>query len=178
MKLKIQKGFFTWRLVNEKGETVAKISNQKIIGAAKKVSDNKGNIVFTTDIVNLPRQEKDMSYADSRKYIIYKNNNPVASANLFLESNTEDGATRAFAIRPPQVVKMAVETPYGKWLIQRQKNNGLTITHEGTTLANVSPFFKFKPICLEISEKHEITFWAGIYVLIEYMMHEDDIILV
>mgnify|MGYP000853803648 FL=1 len=176
MKLRIRKGIFSWSLVNENGTTVAKISNQKLMGAAKKISDAKGKVIFTTDIVNLPVKKKDWNYADTRKYIIYKDGEPVAIANLSLDENPE--RTKAFILRPPQVGKMNVETPYGIWIIQRQKNNSLTITHDEVQLASVTPFFIFKPIYLEFTEKYEISFWAGIYMLIEYMMHEDDLIVV
>lgn len=36
MKLRIQKGLFSWRVANESGATVAKISNQRFIGPAGK----------------------------------------------------------------------------------------------------------------------------------------------
>ena len=84
MKLRIRKGLFSWKLLDEGGTVVAKISNQKFIGAAKKISDTSGNIIFTTDIVNLPKQTEDWNCADSRKYMIYKNLQAVATANLFL----------------------------------------------------------------------------------------------
>lgn len=73
---------------------------------------------------------------------------------------------------------MEVESSYGIWVVQRQKNNGLNITHDDTSIGIISPFFSFKPVFLELSEKYEITFWASIYMLVEYMMHEDDFIVV
>lgn len=110
--------------------------------------------------------------------MIYKNLQAVATANLFFATNPERTKTQAFTLRPPQVDKMEVETPYGMWVVQRHKNNGLSITRDGTLLGRISPFFAFKPICLEITEKYEITFWAGIYILVDYMMHEDDLFVV
>lgn len=155
MKLRIRKGLFSWKLLDEGGTVVAKISNQKFIGAAKKISDTSGNIIFTTDIVNLPKQTEDWNCADSRKYMIYKNLQAVATANLFFATNPERTKTQAFTLRPPQVDKMEVETPYGMWVVQRHKNNGLSITRDGTLLGRISPFFAFKPICLEITEIYE-----------------------
>ena len=178
MKLRIRKGLFSWKLKDENGATVAKISNNKFIGPAKKVIDAKGNTIFTTDIVNLPKQTENWNCADSRKYMIYKNAQSVATANLSFATNPERTKTQSFTLRPPQVDKMEVESPYGIWIIQRQKNNGLTITLDDTAIGNISPFFSFKPIFLEFSEKYEIAFWAGIYMLVEYMMHEDDLIVV
>jgi len=59
-----------------------------------------------------------------------------------------------------------------------EKNNSLTITHDGVQLGSISPFFTFRPIFFELSEKYEIVFWAAIYMLVEYMMYEDDLIVV
>ncbi len=178
MKLRIRKGLFSWYLVDEKGLAVAGITNQKLFGAEKKISDGKGNIIFTTDIVKLPAQKAVWRYADSRKYVIYKDAKPVATATLSFAKKPERTKTQVFMLRLPRVEKMEVETPYGVWVIQRQKNNSLTIVHDGEPLGSVTPFFTFKPIYLECTEKYEITFWAGIYMLIEYMMHEDDLIVV
>ena len=178
MKLRIQKGLFSWKLKDENGATAAKICTKKFIGAAKRIIDAKGNTIFTTDIVNLPKQTEGWNCADSRKYMIYKDAQPVATANLFFATNPERTKIQSFVLRPPQVDRMEVETPYGVWSIQRQKSNGLVIICDDTTVGNISPFFSFKPIYLEIAEKYEITFWASIYVLVEYMMHEDDLIVV
>lgn len=178
MKLRIRKSLFSWKLKDENGAVVAKICNKKFFGAAKRIIDTNGNTIFTTDIVNLPKQTEGWNCANSRKYMIYKDAQPVATANLFFATNPERTKTQSFTLRPPQVDKMEVESPYGIWIIQRQKNNGLTITHDDTPIGNISPFFSFKPIFLEFTEKYEITFWASIYMLVEYMMHEDDLIVV
>ena len=58
------------------------------------------------------------------------------------------------------------------------KSNALIITHDGVQLGSVTPFFSFKPVYLEYNGKYEAVFWAAIYMLIEYMMHEDDLIVV
>ena len=178
MKMRVRKGLFSWKLVDEDDTVVAKISNQKLIGAAKKIMDKNGNIIFTTDIINLPNQKVDWNCADSRKYVIYKNAQVIAITNLLLTTNTEQTKKQTFALRPPRVYKMEVKTPYGMWIVQRHKNNGLSITHDGNLIGSISPFFTFGPICLEIIEKYEIAFWAGIYILVDYMMHEDDLIIV
>lgn len=178
MKLRIKKRICSWSLVNESGTAVAKISNQKLIGAAKKISDANGKVIFTTDIVNLPPEKESWNYADSKKYIIYKDAKPVVTANLSFAKSPERTKAQTFLLRPPQVDRMDVETPYGIWIIQRQKNNSLTIMHDGVQLGSVTPFFAFKPIYLNCNEKYEDTFLAGIYMLVEYMMHEDDLIIV
>lgn len=175
MKLRIRRRIFSWSLVNESGITVAKMSNQKFVGPAKKISDAKGNVIFTTDILNLPAQKENW---DSKKYMMYQDAKPVAAANLSFTIDPERMKAQTFTLRPPQVYKMDIETPYGIWIIQRQKNNGLTITHDGIQIGSVTPPFTFKPIFIEFTGKYEATFWAGIYMFIEYMMHEDDLIII
>lgn len=178
MKLRIRKGVFSLSMIDENGTTVAKISKKKLIGAAKKICDAKGTVIFTTDIVNLPSHKSDWNCANSRKYIIYKNSKPVATATLSFAANEEQSKTPVFTLRLPQVDKMDVETSYGTWVIQRKKDNSLIITHDDMQLGSITPFFTFKPIFFEFLEKYEIVFWAAIYMLVEYMMYEDDLIVV
>lgn len=113
MKVRIRKRLFDWILTNKNGKAVAKIRNKRFIGPAKKIFDETGNFIFTTDIVNLPVQKENWNCADSRKYMIYKKENPIATANLSFARNPERTKAQAFALRPPQVDKMEVETPYG-----------------------------------------------------------------
>lgn len=82
MKLRIRKGLFSWQLIDESGTTVAKICMKKILGASKIICDEKGNLIYTTDIVNLPAKTEVWNYADTKKYVIYKNKKPIAIANL------------------------------------------------------------------------------------------------
>ena len=58
MKLRIRKGLFSWQLIDESDTTVAKISKKKFTGASKKIYDGKRNLIYTTDIVNLPSKRK------------------------------------------------------------------------------------------------------------------------
>lgn len=178
MKLRIRKGLFFWQLIDKSGTAVAKISKKKFIGASKKIYDGKGNLIYTTDIVNLPARKGTWNYEESRKYVIYKDEKAIATANLHFAINPDRTMLQRLTLRPPLVDRMDVETIYGLLVVERQKNNGVTISQDGVQLGKVTPFFTFKPKYLEYIGQYEVTFWAGIYVLIEYMMHEDDMIFV
>lgn len=73
---------------------------------------------------------------------------------------------------------MLLETPYGVWRAKRQKDNGIIFYQNEQRMGEISPFFRLKPHIIEFDEKYNITFFAGLYVLTEYMMHEDDLIIV
>lgn len=178
MKLRIRKGCFSWSLVNENGETAAKISNQAFIGGAKKISDAQGNVIFTTGIVNVSKDSQSGNYADSKKYIIYQDAVPIVTATLSFTKKLESEKQLPFMLKLPQVEKLDVETPGGLWIIQRKRNHSFIITCNDIQLGSINPFFSLKPAYFECAEKYEAVFWAGIYVLIEYMMHEDDLIVV
>lgn len=178
MKLLIKKGLLAWKIIDESGAIVAKISNKKFFGASKKITDVKGNTVFTTDIVNLPANTESWNCTESRRYIVYRDEQIVATATFTYSKNPERTKTQAFTLRPPQVDNMDIDTPYGEWKIQRQKNNGIVIIQDEKTIGTITPFFSFKRMYLEHNGKYEATFWAGIYMLIEYMMHEDELIVV
>lgn len=178
MKLRIKKGLFSWRIIDDSGAIVASISKKKLLSSSKKIEDSQGNTIFTTSIVNLPAEKKDWNCAEARRYIIYKDREPVATAKFAYARKPERTILQAFMLRPPQVDRMNVETPYGLWVIKRQKNNSLTITEKDEVIGTVTPFFSMKPKYLNHNGKYEATFLAGIYMLIEYMMQEDDLITV
>lgn len=177
MKLRINKRIFSWNLINEKGVIVAKIRNQKLIGTAKEICDYNGKVVFTANIVNIPIKNEAWNCADTKKYVIFKDGKTVATANLYFAKNPKRMKIHKLLLRPPQVDGMNIETPFGIWIIQRQKNNALTVNCDGVLMGSVTPFYTFKPIYLEFTEKYEPTFWAAVFVLIDYMMHEDNLII-
>ncbi|MFT4105471.1 MAG: hypothetical protein QM657_06880 [Lacrimispora sp.] len=178
MKLRIRKGCFAWSLVNEEGKTAAKISSQTFMGAAKKISDAQGNVIFTTDIVNVSTGGGDGEYTDSKKYIIYKDAVPIVTAALSFTKKQKSAKQLPCVLKLPQVEKLDVETPGGLWVIQRKSDRSLIITCNDIQLGSITPFFSLKPACFECAEKYDAVFWAGIYVLMEYMIHEDDLIVV
>ena len=45
-------------------------------------------------------------------------------------------------------------------------------------IGRISPFFSLKPHIMEFYDKYNVALIAGLYVLAEYMMHEDDMIIV
>lgn len=178
MKLQIHKKFFSWTITDETGAVVSKIKRKNLFSPSKIILDRNGNLIYTTDIVNCPAEYKTWNYAGCKKYVIYRNEKPIAVANLHFAINPDRTVIQKLLFRPPQVDRMDIKTIYGTWVVKRQKNNGVTITHNETQLGKVTPFFSLKPSFLECNKKYDITFWAGIYILTDYMMHEDDLIVI
>lgn len=178
MKLKFNKTLFGWSITDDQGIIVAKIKNKELLGPAKNIIDKDGNIVFTTDIIDLPSDNKDWNYANSRKYIIYQKENEIATATFSYSKNPERTTLQKITLRPPQIDIMDVETPYGLLQIKRQKDNSILINKDEKNLGIVTSFFSFKAKYLEFMEEYEPTFLASLYMLIDYMMHEDDLIVV
>ncbi|MDU2673008.1 MAG: hypothetical protein E7C49_13445 [Clostridium sp.] len=178
MKLKFNKTLFGWSITDEQGTIVAKIKNKELLGPAKNIIDKDGNIVFTTDIINLPSKNEDWNCANSIKYIIYQKEDEIATATFSYAKTPERTTLQKFALRPPQIDIMEVETPYGLLKIKRQKDNSILIYKDEKNLGMVTSFFSFKAKYLEFIEEYEPTFLASLYMLIDYMMHEDDLIIV
>lgn len=178
MRLKFNKTLLGWSILDDEMHTVAKIKNKKLLSSAKNIIDKDGNIVFTTDIINLPSKNEDWNYADSRKYIIYQKENEIATATFSYAKNPERTTLQKLTLRPPQINMMEVETPYGLLHIKRQKDNSISINQGDKNLGIVTSFFSFKAKYLEFIEEYEPTFLASLYMLIDYMMHEDDLIII
>ena len=177
MKLRIKKGLFTWQIINENKILVSKISNKKLFGFAKKICDAQGKIVYTTGIINLPITKKHWNNAEFKRYIVYQNEQPFATATFHYAVLPEKSRLQIL-IRPPQIDKMNVDTPYGVFFVKREQNNSVTIMQNNELLATITPFFSFKKMYITHNEKFDDTFFSTIYMLIEYMMHEDDLIIV
>ncbi|SCJ10417.1 Uncharacterised protein [uncultured Clostridium sp.] len=178
MRLKFNKTLVGWSIIDDHSKIVAKIKNKELLGSAKNIIDKDGNIVFTTDIINLPSKNKDWNCAGSKKYIIYQKENEIATATFSYAKNPERTTLQKFALRPPQIDIMEVETPYGLLHIKRQKDNSILIYKDEKKLGMVTSFFSFKAKYLECIEEYDPTFLASLYMLIDYMMHEDDLIIV
>lgn len=177
MKLRIKKGLFTWKIINDNKILVAKISNEKLFGVAKKICNAQGKIVYTTDIVNLPITKKHWNIAEFKRYIIYQNEQPAAVATFNYAEHPESSRLQ-IVIRLPQIDKMNVDTTYGVLFVKRERNNSVTIMLNDEILATVTPFFSFKKMYITHNEKFDDIFFSAIYMLVEYMMHEDDLIIV
>lgn len=178
MRLKFNKTLLGWSILDEEMHTVAKIKNKNLLSSAKNIIDKDGNIVFTTDIINLPSKNKDWNYSDSRKYIIYQKENEIATATFSYAKKPERTTLQKFTLRPPQIDIMEVETPYDLLHIKRHKDNSISINQGDKNLGIVTSFFSFKAKYLEFIEEYEPTFLASLYMLIDYMMHEDDLIII
>ncbi len=176
MKFRIQKGLFSHKILDEKGVTVAKICRKIFTGTTGKILDVKGNTVYTTDIVYHPIKNKKWNCEDSKKYVIYKDNKEIATANLKFALTPERTKIQSILFRRPQVDKMDVDTIFGRMHIERQKNNCVIIYQDDAQLAKISSLISIKPIYLELTGKYDVLFWAAIYMLVEYMMYEDDLI--
>ena len=113
-----------------------------------------------------------------KKYIIYQKDYKIATATFSYAKNPERTTLQKLTLRPPQIDIMEVETPYGLLQIKRQKDNSILIYKYEKNLGMVTSFFSFKAKYINCIEEYEPTFLASLYMLIDYMMHEDDLIVV
>lgn len=177
MKLKIKKGLFSWKIINENKILISKISNKKLFGVTKKVCNAQGEIIYTTDLKNQPVTNEFSNNAELKRYLIYQNEQQIAVATLHYAKSPESSRLQ-ISIRPPLVDQMNVDTPVGVLSIKRGSNNSVTLLQNDEILATVTPFFSFKKMYITHNEKLDDTFISAIYILIEYMMHEDDLMIV
>ena len=178
MVFQIKKCFLAWYIYDENKTTVSKIKSKRFWGPAKKIIDSDNITVYTTDIINEPDTTNEWNCDDFKKYVLYKNGETIVIASLTFDKNLEKTAFQTMTLRPPQVDEMLLETPYGLWRANRQKDNGIIFYQNDQQIGRISPFFNLKPHIIEFYEKYNIAFIAGLYVLAEYMMHEDNLIIV
>lgn len=175
MILSIKKCLFAWFIFDNNKNIVSKIKSKRFLGLAKKVINSNNITVYTTDIINEPDSSNDRSNSSFRKYVLYKSGEPIVVASLTFANNSESAM---MTLRPPQVDEMLLETPSGLLRAKRQNDNGIIYYQNEQQICKISPFFRFKQQFIEFYDEYNITFFAGLYVLAEYMMHEDDLVIV
>lgn len=178
MLLKVKKRLFSWYIVDENNKIVALIKNIQFFGAAKHILDENRQIVFTTNIINLPSEKWHWNCADSRKYIISDNSKTIATASLTFAVNPYRTTVQKFTLKPPQVDEIKLETPYRIWYVKREKNNSINVLKNEQTLTKFSAFFNFQRQQIQLLSDCNPIFITAVYMLVEYMMHEDDLIVV
>ena len=178
MVFKIKKYFLSWYIYDENKNIVSKIKSKRFWGPVKEIINSDNITVYTTDIINKPNTTNDSNCVDFKKYMLYKNGETIVVASLLFANNSEKAAFQTMTLRPPQVDEMLLETPYGVWSAKRQKDNGIVFYQNKQQIGSISPFFSLKPHIIEFYKKYNIAFIAGLYVFAEYMMHEDDLIIV
>lgn len=178
MKLNIKKEGLSLDFVTDSKELVAKIMPKNITNNTKRICDSKNNTVYTTNIVESEPVKEAWNYEDTKKYILFKNNKPFATANIHFAIHPERTVPGIILQRPPQIDNMDIDTPYGILNVVRQKDNSIVILQNKEPIAKVSQFFGLKKMSLEYTKDFGNVFWAGIYMLIDYMMHEDNLIAV
>ena len=70
---------------------------------------------------------------------------------------------------------MDVQAPWGLLKVLRHKDCSVEVRQDGTVVAETTPFFSLHPVTLTCSEAQPPAFWAALYLLMEAMMHEDDV---
>ena len=137
------------------------ILQKKLIGPAKLIRSGGGTIGET----DLLRTESGICYRADLKDDI------CATAQLTCRSCS--GAVSL--IRPPQGVHLDIQTPYGEWTADRQKDQSVLFVRASIVIGKISPFFSVRPQIFACSEEYPAFFWAAMYVFASYMMHEGDV---
>ena len=175
MELVIKKGSFAWYIYDKDKKILSKIKSKRFWGPEKKILDANNETVYTTDIIDEPDSTHDGSYSSRRKYVLYKSGEPIVAASLTYDNKSE---RPVMALRPPKVYEMLLETPYGVLRVQRQKDNWIAVFRNEQKIGIISPFFRCKQRFFVFYDDYSIAFLTGLCVLVDYMRHEDDLIVV
>ena len=162
MILNIKKILNGYKIIDDEKKETIFIKNGSLLSTKKNIiKDN--SIIYKTDIII--ENEK-------TKYVIKnKENNVLVKASLNYKNNNS-------IIKPPKVDLLLLSTPYGEWKIKQDKNSNVLISSENIVFGKITPFLTLQHQKFNCSNEFEIDFWAAMYVLCYYMVHEDDLITV
>lgn len=167
MKVTVRNGLCEKLFMDESGKLLATLRKTKLFGSQKAVISPDKKVKYKTNIENLPGKPA----GENKRYLLKQGNRLAAFA---LPKYAADADHYAI-LQPPRPTELEVQISDGVlWRVRRSKKNAVEVyTQEGTgTLTN---FFSIRPQVYVIPDKSNVFLWVGIYALIHYMMHEDDI---
>lgn len=156
--------------LDETGKQLAILRRAKLFGAEKVVIGPDKIVKHETGIQNLPQKPA----GENRRYIIKQGGMTVVTARPVYAADADH-----FAIpNPPRSVGLAIQIQDGpQWRVKRSKKNTVKIwTPDG--VGKLPDFFSLRAQAFELPDGSDIFLWAGVYAMIDYMMHEDDTYLV
>lgn len=159
------------KVKNEDGNTVVTIKKESVFSPAKLITTNN-EVLFHTSIIDIQAEKYSWNRAANRKYILYDKANPYISADLTFAKD----AGQLGRINPPQVERLTLKTPFGEWEAERQSDYSVLITEQTKVIGKITPFYRIAPQIFACSDKYQAAMWAGLYVLVDYMMHENELI--
>lgn len=167
MKVRVKKRIREKLFMDESGKLLATLRKAKLFGPQKAVIGPDKKVKYKTDIENLPGKPA----GENRRYLLKHGNKPAASA---LPKYAADADQYAI-LQPPRPMELEIQISGGVlWQVRRNKKNVVEIhTPEGTGI--LTNFFSIRTQVYEIPDASNVFLWVGLYALIEYMMHEDDI---
>lgn len=173
MTLQIKNTISGTKVKEGTGSTVITIKKESAFAPAKLILTNN-QVVYHTAIIDNEAEHKSWNRTDSRKYVLYKGKTPVIVARLIF---AKDAGKLSF-IENPQVERLIMQTPYGEFEAARQKDFSVLITDHGEVIGRITPFYRICPQIFACADRYPASMWAGIYVLVDYMMHEDELVAV
>ncbi|MGL6197601.1 MAG: hypothetical protein ACRC3H_01580 [Lachnospiraceae bacterium] len=156
--------------VNETGLPLSALHSQKLIGPEKIVVGPDGAVYYETGIENRPGRPS----GDNRQYILKQDGALIATALPVYAPDANH-----FAIpRPPRPIGLLIKMHNGaQWRVERVRKNSVEIRMPDGA-GRLSDFFSIRPQVFEIPDGSDVFLWVGVYALIGYMMHEDDVLII
>lgn len=173
MTLQIKNTISGIKIKDDSGNTNITIKKESVFAPAKLVLTNN-KVIYRAAIVDEEPEQKSWNRANSRKYILYKGATPVVVAKLIFAKD----AGRLSFVEFPQIERLILQTPYGVLEAARQKDFSVLITDNSAVIGKITPFYKTFPQKFACADRYPADLWAGLYVLVDYMMHEDNLIAV
>lgn len=168
MTITIKNGFCEKLFLDETGKLLATLRSQKLFGPEKAIVGPDKAAKYETEIKNLASR----TAGENCQYILKQIGVLIATALPVYAADADH-----FAIsRPPRPVGLSIQMRDGtEWRVVRDDKNGVMI-HTPEGIGRLPAFFSLRPQAFEVPDGSDIFLWAGVYALVGYMMHEDDII--
>lgn len=167
MKITVRNSFCEKQFYGENGELLAFLRSNKLLAPDKVVLGPDKEIKYLAIIENLAGKPS----GENRLYKLLQGDTWIATATPVYDKD----ANHLALSKPPRPIGLSIVMSSGaRWNVERDKKNQNEI-HSSEGFGFLSDFSSVRSQMLKIPDGSDVFLWIGIYALIGYMMHEDDI---
>lgn len=182
MNLIIKNGLTTKKIYDENNNLIYKIRNKNIFKPNKLMFSYENRLLYNTDIVDNTSSaiKKSWNTAESRKYVMYKADNKneiIATATFDYASHIDRTIFHKLLFKAPQINKLTINSIWGTFTIKLLRNYScLILDKNAKEIAIISSYHPLKGWKIEYNSLIDTNCLCGLFLLSQYMIHEQDLL--
>lgn len=181
MTLKIKQYLSFYHMIDERNNVVCKIKRRGFWNAERLIYNSNNKLMYTSDIIDSNQESKPWSYLETRKYIVKyadEKQTNAATASVVYDKSDMIKKTNRLILKLPRADEINIDSVFGELHVKRLKDESFTICKDEKIIGSISRYRTFRVTAISCESIRNSGFLAVLFVLVQYMLHEDDLIIV